>query len=262
MDTSKNAVIVERQAGVGIVRLNQPQTMNALSPDIKAGLETHIPALITDPAIRCLLLTGTGKAFCAGGDIRSMKGDRSAPVVRRRMHSVHDWAGGLLDCEKPLICAVNGAAVGGGLGLALLGDIIFASSDAYFMSGFSKLGAVPDVGLVMTLTRAIGSLRANEMLLLNRKYMAEEAAQIGLANRCFSPETLMAEATAAARAIADGPTTSIGLTKMLARRAHQDSVEEFLEREAFAQSVAFGSPEFAEGVDAFLGKRAPKFPRG
>jgi len=255
------AVKVERHGAVAILRLDDPRAMNALSPAVKAGMEANVPKLVADSGVRAILITGTGKAFCAGGDIRAMQDPegRKAPAVRRRMQVTHAWARALLDCDKPVIAAVNGAAVGGGLALALLADIVIASRDVYFMSGYSKLGALPDLGLLQTLPWAIGSLRAKEMIMLNRRYTAEEAVAIGLANRAVAPEKLMSEALAAAEEIASGPTAMLTMSKVMMKRAYEASVEDFFEREAVSQAIAFGSAEFSEGVDAFLGKRKPRF---
>lgn len=254
-------VKLERRGAVAVLRLDDPAVMNALSPAVKAGMEALVPKVLADDTVRAIVITGTGKAFCAGGDIRSMQdpAQRNAKAVRRRMQATHDWSRALLDADKPVIAAVNGAAVGGGLALALLADIVIASSTAYFMSGYSKLGALPDLGVLQTLPWAIGSLRAKEMILLNRRYSAEEAAQIGLANRCVAPEKLMDEAMAAAQEIASGPAAMLTMSKVMMKRAYEASVEEFFEREAIAQGVAFGSPEFSEGVEAFLAKRKPRF---
>jgi len=175
------------------------------------------------------------------------------------MQAAHAWARALLDCDKPVIAAVNGAAVGGGLALALLADIILASRDAYFLAGYSRLGALPDLGLLQTLPWAIGSLRAKEMIMLNRRYGADEAAAIGLCNRVVAPDELMAEALAAAQEIASGPRTMLTMSKVMMKRAYEASIENFFEREAIAQAIAFGSDEFSEGVDAFLSKRKPRF---
>jgi len=256
-----DAVKLERAGAVAILRLNDPSAMNALSPAVKAGLEAHVPRLLADAAVRAIVLTGTGKAFCAGGDIRAMTNPegRKAPAVRTRMQAAHSWARALLDCDKPVIAAVNGAAVGGGLALALLADIILASRDAYFLAGYSRLGALPDLGLLQTLPWAIGSLRAKEMIMLNRRYGADEAAAIGLCNRVVAPDELMAEALAAAQEIASGPRTMLTMSKVMMKRAYEASIENFFEREAIAQAITFGSDEFSEGVDAFLSKRKPRF---
>jgi 2-(1,2-epoxy-1,2-dihydrophenyl)acetyl-CoA isomerase len=255
------AVKLERHGNVAVLRLDDPTVLNALSPAIKAGMEENVPRVLSDQSVRCIVITGTGKAFCAGGDIRAMQDTegRKAPAVRRRMQAVHSWSQALLDADKPVVAAVNGPAVGGGLALALLADIVIASSNAYFMSAYSKLGALPDLGVLQTLPWAIGSLRAKEMILLNRRYSAEEAVQIGLANRCVAPEQLMSEALAAASELAAGPTAMLSMSKVMMKRAYETSVEEFFEREAIAQGVAMGSAEFAEGVDAFLAKRKPNF---
>jgi len=255
------AVKVERHGAVAVLRLDDPSAMNALSPAVKAGMERNVPTLVGDASVRAMVITGTGKAFCAGGDIRAMQAveGRKAPAVRTRMKEAHAWARALLDCDKPVIAAVNGAAVGGGLALALLADLIVASREAYFMSGYSKLGALPDLGLLQTLPWAIGSLRAKEMILLNRRYTADEAVAIGLANRAVAPERLMPEALAMAEEIAAGPGPMLSMSKVMMKRAYEASVEEFFERESIAQGVAFGSAEFNEGVEAFLSKRKPRF---
>ena len=255
------AVKVERHGAVAVLRLDDPSAMNALSPAVKAGMDKHVVALVDDASVRALIITGTGKAFCAGGDIRAMQAPegRRAPAVRTRMKATHAWSRALLDCDKPVIAAVNGAAVGGGLALALLADLIVASREAYFMSGYSKLGALPDLGLLQTLPWAIGSLRAKEMILLNRRYTADEAVAIGLANRAVTPERLMPEALAMAEEIAAGPGPMLSMSKVMMKRAYEASVEDYFEREAIAQAIAFGSEEFNEGVEAFLSKRKPRF---
>jgi 2-(1,2-epoxy-1,2-dihydrophenyl)acetyl-CoA isomerase len=256
-----DVVKLERHGAVAVLRLDDPGAMNALSPAVKAGMQENVLKLIGDAAVRAIVITGTGKAFCAGGDIRAMKDPeaRKAPVVRKRMQAVHAWSRALLDSDKPVIAAVNGAAVGGGLALALLCDIVIASREAYFMSGYSKLGALPDLGLLQTLPWAIGSLRAKEMIMLNRRYTAEEAVAIGLANRAVAPDRLMIEALAVAEEIASGPTAMLTMSKVMMKRAFEASVEDFFEREAVSQAIAFGSSEFSEGVDAFLSKRKPRF---
>src|SRR5262245_2367192 len=255
------AVKVERAGAVAILRLDEPITLHALSPAIHEGLAAQVPLLLADANVGAIVLTGTGKAFCAGGDIRTMTDPqaRQAPAVRTRMRAAHSWARALIDCDTPVIAAVNGAAVGGGLALALLADIIIASREAYFLSGYSRLGALPDLGLLQTLPWAIGSLRAKEMIMLNRRYGADEAAAIGLCNRVVAPDELMAEALAAAQEIASGPRTMLTMSKVMMKRAYEASIENFFEREAIAQAITFGSDEFSEGVDAFLSKRKPRF---
>jgi len=252
------SVRVERNGAVATLVLNEPRSMNAMSAGIKAGIEDNLPGLLADPLVRAIVITGTGKAFCAGGDIRSMD-DRGTLSVKTRMTRSYRWLIPLLTADKPIICAVNGAAAGAGLSLALTGDIILASRDARFKAGFPGLGAAADLGLAYTLPRAIGYQRASDILLTNREVSADEAHAMGLAARLTDPEALMATAMETARALAAGPTVSLALTKRLLRRAYELPIEGFLEFEAMSQVVAFGSEDFDEGVAAFKGKRKPDF---
>ena len=254
-----NAVIVERRDDIALLRLNQPQTMNALSPAIKRGLETAVPQLMGDSAVRCIVITGTDKAFCAGGDISNMA-DRSAPSVRERMHPSHEWVKLLLSGEKPVVAAVNGAAAGAGFSLAMMCDFVVLADNAYFKAGFPGLGAAPDLGLALTLPRAIGMLRAKDILMTNRRVSAEEAVALGMATRVVPAAALLDEALTLAQSLAAGPATSLGLTKHLLNQAY-GPITDFLSQEAMTQAIAFGSEEFGEGVAAFLGKRKPQFRR-
>ncbi|NVN88345.1 MAG: enoyl-CoA hydratase/isomerase family protein [Rhodopseudomonas sp.] len=256
-DSGTDAVIVERHDDVALVRLNRPRSRNALDSDIKAGLESAIPALMDDSAVRCLVITGSDDAFCAGGDIKNMS-DRNATAVRARMLRSYTWSQRILTGEKPVVAAVNGASAGAGFSLALLCDIALVADTAYFRAAFPGLGAVPDLGLALTLPRAIGSARAKDILLTNRRIDAAEAVTIGIAKRMVPAAALLADAMQLAKELAAGPATSFGLTKMLLNNAF-GSINDFFASEAMAQAVAFGSPEFAEGVSAFHGKRKPDF---
>lgn len=254
-----DAVVFERHADVMVVRLNSPSTRNALHPAVKQHLELRIPELLSDPTVRCLVITGSAGSFCAGGDINNM-GERAAPQVRRRMQVTHGWAKMLLTAEKPVIAAVNGSAAGAGFSLALLCDIVLMSEQAYFRAAFPGLGAAPDLGLALTLPRAVGAMRAKDILLTNRRVEAEEALALGIAKRVVPADALMDEALKLAADLAAGPATSLGLTKMLVNGAFEP-IEQFFALEAFAQGVAFGSTEFAEGVAAFQEKRKADFRR-
>lgn len=256
---AEQSVVVTMEGQVAILRLNDPKSMNALSAGVREGLTREVHRLLDDPKVRCLLFTGTDGAFCAGGDIRSMD-DRRPTDTRARMHRHYrGWAARLLKAEKPVVMAVNGAAAGAGVSLALMGDIIIASRTAYFTTAFSRLGVVPDLGLVATLPRAIGMARARDMLLTSRKVPAEEALQMGLVARLTEPDELMPAALEAAQALANGPTTSLGLIKRLLQRAYDHSIDEFLEAEGFAQAVAMTTEDFEEGLAAFKAKRKPQF---
>lgn len=253
------AVVIERQDAVAILRLSRPDTRNALDGEVKAALELHVPALIDDPAVRCLVITGSGRAFCAGGDIRSLAVTMTPAETRQRMARSYGWIERLSEGEKPVVTAVNGAAVGAGFGLAMLGDIILAADDAWFMAGFGVIGAAADYGLARTLPRAIGMPRAKDLLLSGRRVNADEAATIGMVSRLVPTDRLQTEALALAQALAAAPTVGLGLTKMLMQRGQDGSTASFLQQEGFAQATAFATADHAEGVRAFLDKRPPLF---
>lgn len=253
-----SSVMVERDDGVGIIRLNEPATLNALSAGIKAGMAAAVADLLPDRSVRAILITGEGRAFCAGGDIRSMN-EHQTVAVRRRMQVSHDWLGKLLSCEKPIVTAVNGVAAGAGFSIALVGDVVCAADNARFKAGFPGIGAVPDLAIAYALPRAVGALRAKDILLTNREIPASEALMLGIASRIVPADELQVEALAVAKALAKGPSIAFGLTKRLIARAYELPLEAFLEQEAFAQMTAFGSDDFKEGVAAFQAKRKPEF---
>lgn len=256
---AEHSVIVTRKGGTALIQLNEPKSMNALSAGIRDGFYGALPGLLDDPEVRCIVITGTGDAFCAGGDIRNM-GVKPAPAIRSRMQNSHGrFISRLLKAEKPVITAVNGAAAGAGFSLALLGDIILASKSAYFLTAFSRLGACPDLGLLATLPRAIGMARAKDILLTSRKITADEAWQMGLVSRVVEPAALLDTAMETAEALAAAPTVTIGLIKRMLLRAYDTSIDEFLDQEAFAQAIAQSTEDFIEGVEAFRGKRKPQF---
>lgn len=253
-----DAVTFERNGSIAVIQLNRSEKMNAFSPDIVAGLNAHLEAAANDPDVRGIVLTGTQRAFCAGGDLRTM-GERGAPAVRARLQATQRLAHRLVLTEKPVIAAVNGAAAGAGFALALLCDFVLASDHAYFKAGFPGVGAAPDLGLAYTLPRFVGVQRAKELLMSNRQVWADEAVELGLALRKVRSASLLSEAVEMGEALAEGPAVSLGLTKTMINEAFDTSFRDFLNKEAMAQAIAFGSAEFAEGVDAFLHKRRPDF---
>jgi len=251
-------VVLSISDGVAVLRLNEPGSMNALSATIKQGMIELVPKVVADETVRAIVITGTGKAFCAGGDIRNMA-DRRPLAVRERMRTSHDWLELLMLGEKPVITIVNGVAAGAGLSLALIGDIILCADDAKFRAGFPGLGAVPDLGAIWTLPRAVGVPRAKDILLSNREVLAAEALSIGLVSRLLPSTSLMEEGMKLAKQLASGPSVSLGLTKSLMRKAFETDLAAFFDAEANAQVLAFSSEDFDEGVAAFLGKRKPCF---
>jgi 2-(1,2-epoxy-1,2-dihydrophenyl)acetyl-CoA isomerase len=252
------SVIAETIDSVLRIELNEPDTMNALSPSLVSSLSSAMMSGIADSSVRCILLTSSGRAFCAGGDIRNME-ERGPTAVRAFMQHHHAWIKATLHADKPLVTAINGVAAGAGFGLALFGDVVIAADTAKFRAAFLGLGAVPDFGLAYALPRAVGFQRASEIILTNRFVEAEEALRIGLVAQLWPAAALQQKAMETARALAAGPTVAIGLAKSLMRQSYECSLEEFFRSEAYAQSVAFNTEDFNEGVNAFQGKRVAGF---
>jgi 2-(1,2-epoxy-1,2-dihydrophenyl)acetyl-CoA isomerase len=250
-------VLFERVGGVAVITLNEPDTSNALSATIRDGLMQHLEQAESTPEIRCVLLTGTGRTFCGGGDIRGFD-DRTPVTVRARLLNSQKLAA-YLTGEKPVVMAVNGAAAGAGFGLAMLGDVILVAPEARFIPAFPRIGAVPDLGLAYTLPRAVGLSRAKDILLRNRDVSSTEAMAIGLAHERVEGGRLMEEALAVATALSEGATVALGMSKALMQGSFDMSAKQFFQAEAAAQALAFSSQDFGEGVAAFRAKRRPNF---
>lgn len=256
---SETSATVERHGAVLQVTMSRLSNRNALDNDMKDALFDAARQFADDKTLRCLVITGTGNIFCAGGDLANMAADRHPIAVRERVQRTHRLPKLLTNCEKPVITAVNGAAIGAGLSLALMGDIVVAAGDAFFVSGFPKIGVFPDAGIVYNLPRAVGLVQAKDILLTNRRIDADEALRIGLVSRVIPQAEFATGVLALAEQVANGPTVAFGLAKAMLNHSHRDNIEDFLVKESLAQAVAFGTDDFAEGVNAFKERRDPKF---
>jgi 2-(1,2-epoxy-1,2-dihydrophenyl)acetyl-CoA isomerase len=165
----------------------------------------------------------------------------------------------LNNCEKPVIAAVNGSAIGAGMALAVCGDIVVAADDAFFISGFPRVGVLPDTGILYSLPRAVGMTQAKDILMTNRRIDAQEALRIGMVSRVLPRASFDAEVRKLATEVANGPTVAFGLAKSILNNSHRDNLDDLLAKESLGQVVAFGSDDFAEGVLAFQEKRTPEF---
>lgn len=251
-------VVVAHNGPLLYVTLNRPDVLNALGLAMRNALAMVVDELERNSAIRACVLTGTGRAFCAGGDVQGMVGI-TAVEERARMREVHGWLGRLLNLEKPVVTAVNGIAVGAGVGLALTGDIVLAADTAYFSSGFFKVGALPDMASLRLVARHIGLLRAKRFFLMDQRVSAEEAQQLGLVTQVVQPNLLMSEAGEVALRLAAGPRIAISYAKRMLNQIFETDLDTFFLLEELGQGMAIGSTEGQEGLQAFLGKRQPKF---
>jgi 2-(1,2-epoxy-1,2-dihydrophenyl)acetyl-CoA isomerase len=251
-------IIEERDGKVAILTLNNPTKLNALSLEIRNRLIDLIPQLVRDPEVGCILITGAGRGFSSGGDFSTSSSTRSAVATRESFRAAHIWIRELVASETMVVTAVNGPAAGAGFGLAMLGDYVICSDQAFFRSGFPSAGLAPDYGVGWTLPRAVGAVRARAILFSNRKVSAEEAERIGMVTRVVPHDQLMSEALASARVLADAP-YALGMAKRMVRRSFETTLEAYLDEEAFSQAVAFASEDFVEGAKAFQEKRSPAF---
>jgi 2-(1,2-epoxy-1,2-dihydrophenyl)acetyl-CoA isomerase len=253
-------ILVEEDAGVVTITLNRPEKYNALNHTVAKELIAVYKEAQKNETIRCLLLTGAGKGFCAGQDLGDVEGRAGAFSFREHLeNSYHKMVSWMHSLEKPVVVAVNGACVGAGLGLALAGDIRFASDQAKFRSAFIGIGLVPDSGVSYWLPRLVGPVRAAEMLFTNDVVDAMAAAQMGLVNRVLPHEQLLPAAKALALRLAAGPTRAIGLTKRALNHSWNASFAEQLAYEAQLQDVAGHTADYSEGVAAFKEKRPAAF---
>jgi len=252
-------LLVEKTNGVLKVSFNRPEMRNALDMDMRAELKQLLAAVSEDPQIRVLILTGSGKAFCAGGDIRTMEIPFPDLAGRKRLKDLHVWLKNLINLEIPVIAAVNGVAAGAGCSLAMACDVIFAAEDPRFIHSFIKVGLVPDSASLYFLPRLVGLPRAKELMFSGRTIDASEALRIGLVNRVVPTGQLMQAAEELARELARGASKAIALTKRFLNLSMSSDLESVLELEALGQDICFGTEDFAEGMGAFLEKRKPVF---
>lgn len=243
--------------GVATLTLNRPDALNALSSALRRDLLAELKRIARDEAVRAVVLTGAGRAFCAGADLRGGKAERDFRRVLTAEY--HPLIRALRDLPKPVVAAVNGVAAGAGVSLALAADLVVAADDARFVPAFGRIALVPDSGLTRTLVRGLGRHRAAAVLLLGEPLGAAEARDAGLVTRVVPSAQLSATAHDLAAQLAAGPTLAIGLTKRLINRAEDLDLYASLDAEAALQHVAGRSADHAEGLAAFAEKRDPRF---
>jgi len=263
---SGRSIVLENSDGIGTVRLNDPEHLNALTFESYGELEQIMLDLGHDKAVKVVVLTGTGKGFCSGGSVNDiigpllkMKGDELYNFTRMTCNVVKN----MRNLKKPIIAAVNGIAAGAGAMLMLASDLRIFSDKARAAFLFTQVGlAGADMGALWLLPRIVGLGRATELVYFGDTINAEEAYRIGLANRVVSGEKLMDEAYALARRLRDGPLYALGVTKELFNFEANTDLETALEMEAMAQARCMETPDFIEGYNAFVEKRPLKFNRG
>jgi 2-(1,2-epoxy-1,2-dihydrophenyl)acetyl-CoA isomerase len=258
---------VERVGPIATLTLNRPEALNALDPPMMDALVRETAAIAADASVRCAVVRGAGKHFMAGGDIRhfatqlELEPDRRRRDFARLIARLHAAIEQLQRMPQPVVASVHGAVAGFGLSLMCACDLAIAAQDAYFTAAYRHLGVTPDGGLSYALPRLVGSKKAMEILLLGERFGADEALRLGIVNRVVPEADLEGATTALAHALATGPQLATRNGKRLIRESLSHSLSAQLDAEATSFAECAASPDFVEGVRAFLDKRAPRFDR-
>jgi 2-(1,2-epoxy-1,2-dihydrophenyl)acetyl-CoA isomerase len=261
-ETATSTVLVALDNGVLRLTLNRPEKLNSFNGEMHLALREGLTRAHEDASVRAVLLTGSGRGFCAGQDLgdRDPRKGGPAPDLGHTLDTFYNPTLRLIrSLEKPIVCAVNGVAAGAGANIALACDIVLAAKSARFIQAFAKIGLIPDAGGSWSLARILGEPRAKALALTAEPLPAETAASWGLIWKAVEDDALMGEAEALAASLAAGPTLGLGLTKRLIQAAATNSLDEQLDMERDLQRQAGRSADYAEGVTAFLEKRKPEF---
>lgn len=248
-------VETERDGPVLVIRLNNPEARNALSREMRYSLRDIVRETQDDRTVRAVYLTGKGETFCSGGDLHMLANARKPWEVHRRFRHANTLLPPLMTLDRPVVCGVRGWAVGGGMGLALMADLIIASESARFMAGFFRIGTVPDFLTLFTLPRLIGLARTRNFLLMNETLSARQAAELGLAAKMVKDEELEQECLAVAHRLAEGPAEVMGVSKLMLLKSFESTIDDLMLYENLGQVLAMSGVEFAEGLDALRSGR-------
>lgn len=247
--------------GVGWITLDQPQSMNALHVAMASELRETLGRVKDDSQVRVLVLTGSGRGFCAGGDVAAFHEnlDEAHKYIRELVLRFHSAIATMLDLKIPVIGGINGVVAGAGMGLCMATDLAIAAESARFTMAYTGIGAAPDGGTTFFLPRLVGAHRAMEMMLTNRRIDAAEALEWGLVNKVVPDDQLEGEVRELAGQLAAGPTAAYAMARRLVRESLYNSVATQLENEANSIVASAQTADFREGVAAFIEKRKPRF---
>lgn len=254
------SIIKEIKNKIAYLTLNRPEVFNSFNREMALLLQSELDACEKNPEVRAVVITGNGKAFCAGQDLKEVTSPELNPGFKKILEEHYNpIISRIRKIEKPIIGAINGVAAGAGANIALACDVVIASENASFIQAFSKIGLVPDSAGTFFLPRLIGFQKASALMMLGDKVSAEEAEKLGMVYKVVSSENFMEEVNNIANTMANMPTKALGLTKRLLNNSLSNSLEEQLELESKLQIESAQSEDYAEGVDAFVNKRKPEF---
>jgi len=244
---------------VATITLNRPDALNALTIGLKDELLAMLVQVSNDPAVRAVVLTGAGRAFCAGQDLHERLKPDAVPLDEEIRERYNPIILAMRHLDRPIIGAINGIAAGAGASIAFACDVRIAAENASFLLAFGRIGLVPDSGATWFLPRLVGSAKATELALLGEPMSASDAARIGLVAKVVPADSVVAEARAIAARLADMAPQAVALTKWALQASWTTSLEEQLEMEAQLQGIAGATADHAEGIAAFVDKRPPRF---
>jgi 2-(1,2-epoxy-1,2-dihydrophenyl)acetyl-CoA isomerase len=259
MKLPMDEILFSVEDGIATIRLNRPKVFNSFNRDMALSMQEKLDQCERDPEIRCVVIVGEGKAFCAGQDLAEAidpEGPELSKIVSEHYNPIILK---LRKVKKPIVAAVNGVAAGAGANIALACDIVVAAESASFIQAFSKIGLIPDSGGTYTLPRIIGFQKASALMMLGDKVQAEEAERLGMIYRWYPDDVFATEVQKLAQKLAQMPTYGLGLTKCALNRTYGNTLEKQLALEDELQTRAGLSHDYEEGVNAFLEKRPPKF---
>ena len=249
---------VEHRGAVALVTINNPARKNAVTLEMRQQMLDTFRGFVGDDAVRAVVLTGAGEAFCSGADVTAM-GGRDIAGARTRMKTMHAMIRAVYSLDKPVVAALRGPAVGVGFGLAMACDLAVAGPSVKFAQVFKKIGLAPDAGTIWFLARAMGFAKAKELVFSARPVDANEALSLGLVQRIVPEEKVLDEALEQAREYAEGPTLALGMAKQLFAASVMPNLDQYLEMELLVGPQLTQTSDHAEGTAAFKEKRKPVF---
>lgn len=258
---SYNTIELNIDTGVATLTLDRPERLNSFNSEMHSEIRSAFDEIRADEAVRCVVITGNGRGFCAGQDLadRAVIGDEPADLGQSLEENYNPMVRTIMNLEMPVICAVNGVAAGAGANLALACDIVIAAKSASFIQAFCRLGLVPDAGGTWTLPRLVGRSRAMALAMLGDKISAEQAEQWGMIWRSVDDDQLMPEVNKLALHLATQPTKGLGYIKQAINASESNDLDTQLDMERDLQSIASKTEDYREGVQAFINKRPPEF---
>lgn len=256
---NSTSILYTQKGGIATITLNRPSVFNSFNQEMIKSLQHHLDVAAQDVSVRAVVLTGTGKAFCAGQDLGEVLEEKEIDFNKIVQENYNPLVLKIRNMDKPVVAAVNGVAAGAGANLALACDIVVAKESTNFIQAFSKIGLIPDCGGTYFLPRLIGLQKATALMMLADKVSAAQAKEIGMIYEFFADDIFDTEVAKIADKLANLPTKGLAYTKKLLNQTFNNSIEEQLIQEGLFQAKSGNTSDYQEGVDAFIEKRNPVF---